>query len=224
MNKNDMQYEIIPAVNVYKGVPVVRGENVYVTFKDASGSDFEIQGLIDKLKEDFERIFILDINGINRDKPQLDLIKTLSSKIELWVDGGSRYSDSAIDILVAGAEKVVLGTKTLRSMEELKKVHELSQNIILGIDYDDGIVSPKKEISEMTPFRLVQEVQNLGIEDIIFTDLKHLASNTPFDLEVGNSLARGQTNIYLHGNFEYDPQKYKWMDMAGLMIEVKALI
>jgi phosphoribosylformimino-5-aminoimidazole carboxamide ribonucleotide (ProFAR) isomerase len=224
MDKNDMQYEIIPAVNVYKGVPVIRGENVYETFKDHEGVDYDIQELIEKLKEDFKRILVLDINGINRDKPQLDLIKILSSKMELWVDGGSRYSDSAIDILVAGAEKVVLGTKTLKSMEELKKVHELSQNIILGIDYDDGIVSPKKEISEMTPFRLAQEVQSLGIEDIIFTDLKHLTSNTPFDLEVGKSLARGQANIYLHGNFEPDPQKYKWIDMAGLMIEVKALI
>lgn len=219
-----MQYEIIPAVNVYKGVPVVRGENVYKTFKDHNGTDYDIQELIEKLKEDFKRILVLDINGINRDRPQLDLIKTLSSKIELLVDGGSRYSDSAIDILVAGAEKVVLGTKTLRSMEELIKAHELSQNIILGIDYDDGIISPKKEISEMTPTGLAQEVQDLGIENIIFTDLKHLASNAPFNMEVGKSLARSQTNIYLHGNFEYDPQKYKWMDIAGLMIEVKALI
>lgn len=224
MSKKDKQYEIIPAVNVYKGTPVVRGENVYETFKDKSGLDFEIQGLIDKLKEDFERIFILDINGINRDKPQLDLIKTLSSKIELWVDGGSRYSDSAIDILVAGAEKVVLGTKTLRSMEELKKAYELSQNIILGIDYDDGIVSPKKEISEMTPLDLVQQVQNLGIEDIIFTDLKHLTLKTTFDIEVGRSLTRSSAKIHFHGIFENDLQKYEWMDIAGLAIDVRALI
>jgi phosphoribosylformimino-5-aminoimidazole carboxamide ribonucleotide (ProFAR) isomerase len=140
------------------------------------------------------------------------------------VDGGSRYSDSAIDILVAGAEKVVLSTKTLRSIEELKKAHELSQNIILGIDYDDGIVSPNKEISEMTPIDLVQEVQDLGIEDIIFTDLKHLASNTPFNMEVGKSLTHSCANIHLHGTFENDLNKYKWLDIAGLAIEVKALI
>ena len=224
MNEDEMQYEIIPVVNVYKGVPVVRGENVYVTFKDASGVDFEIQGLIDVLKEDFQKLFISDINGINRDRQQLDLIKTISTKIELWVDGGSLYSDSAIDILVAGAEKVVLGTKTLKSMEELKKAHELSQNIILGIDYDDKIVSPKKKISEMTPLDLVQEAQDLGIEDIIFTDLKHLTSNSPFDLEAVKSLARNEINLYLHGKFERDAQKYRWMDIKGLLIEVKALI
>ncbi len=225
MNNYGGQLEIIPAVNIYKGTLVIRGKNGYEPFKDEEGEAFKTQELIDDLKEEgYKRIYIADINGINRDRPELDMIKNLSTKIELWVDGGSRYADSSIDILIAGAEKVVLSTKTLKNIKELERAFELSHNIIFSIDYDDNIVSPKKEIREMSPVRLMEEAQKLGIKDIIFCDLKHLSSDTNFNLEVGKTLLGSQMNIYFYGNFKHVSSMYNQMDISGLIIEVNGLI
>ncbi|UCE37391.1 MAG: hypothetical protein JSW00_18340 [Thermoplasmata archaeon] len=224
MNDSEKKQDTIPAINVYKGLPMIKGKEGYEPMEDSEREYIKIEDLMDKLKEDFKRVFIVDLNGINRDKPQLELIKRLSTKMELWVDGGSRYAEGAIDILIAGSEKVVLGTKTLRSIEELDKACELSQNIVLGIDYDKGIVSPKKKIREMSARQLANEAKDIGIEDLIFSDLAHIATEDYFSLDVGKTLLDSEMNIYFHGRFESGLERFKGMNLAGLVVEVETLI
>ncbi|ODS40680.1 MAG: hypothetical protein A7315_02375 [Candidatus Altiarchaeales archaeon WOR_SM1_79] len=224
MDTGKDKFETIPAVNLYKGVPVVKGEKDYEPLLDKDEKDMNLHGLIDLLKGRFERVLITDINGINKDKPQLDLYKDISKKIELWVDAGSRIRDGAIDILVAGAAKVVLGTKTLLNLEELEKICELSENVIFEIDYDDGIVSPKKKIREMSPSQLIEEVKNHGIEDIIFTDLKHLSSDSHFNIDVVSTLLRSDLKVYIHGRFDIKNKIFENLNFTGLIIEVDTIL
>lgn len=224
MNSEEKIREIIPAINLFKGLPVIRETDGYKPLLDSNEKKMDTHELIDELKARFNKVLITDINGISRDKPQLELFRNISTKIKLWIDAGSRTRDGAIDILVAGAEKVVLGTKTLSSLEELEKVVELSENVILGIDYDDGIVSPKKRIRDMSPLDLAGEAKNLGIEDIIFTDLKHLASDANFSIDVGTTLLRSGLKIYFHGRFYGGTEVLKDMNLAGVIIEVETLL
>jgi len=224
VNTGEKSTETIPAINLFKGIPVIKGTEGYEPLEDKDGNKMDIHELIDELKERFNRILITDINGINRDKPQLELSRELSTKMKLWIDAGSRTRDGAIDILVAGAERVVLGTKTLIDLGELEKALELSENVVLDIDYDDGIVSPRKTIREMSPLSLVEEVKRIGVEEIIFTDLKHLSSEAFFNIDVGKALLKSDMKIYFHGRFDKGIETFKGMNLAGVMMEVEVLL
>jgi uncharacterized protein related to proFAR isomerase len=222
INRNDL--EIIPAVSLFKGIPVIRKEASYEPLQDINEENITIHELLDELKKHYKKALITDINGINKDRPQLELLKTISTKMELWVDAGSRYGEGAIDILITGAEKVVLGTKTLRSLEELENAVELSENVVLGIDWDDTIVSPEKSIKEMLPSSLTDKARSLGIKDVIFTDLRHLSLNTDFDLDAGSPITGMEMNVYLHGRFEGNMERLRGMGFKGIVIEVEMLI
>lgn len=223
-NTGEKSTETIPAINLFKGIPVIKGTEEYEPIEDKDGNKMDIHELIDELKERFNRVLITDINGINRDKPQLELCRDLSTKMKLWIDAGSRSRDGAIDILVAGAERVVLGTKTLIDLGELEKTLELSENVVLDIDYDEGIVSPKKTIREMSPLSLVEEVKRIGVEEMIFTDLKHLSSEAFFNVDIGQALLKSDMKIYFHGRFDRGIATFKGMNLAGVMVEVEALL
>ncbi len=224
MKPGEKSTETIPAINLFKGIPVIKGTEGYEPLEDKEGNKMDIHELIEELKERFDRALITDINGINRDKPQLELCRDLSTKMRLWIDAGSRSRDGAIDVLVAGAERVVLGTKTLIDLEELEKALELSENVVLGIDYDDGIVSPKETIREMSPLSLAEEVKSYGVAEIIFTDLKHLSSETYFSVDIGKDLIKSDRKIYFHGRFDKGTEILEGMNLAGVMVEIETIL
>ena len=217
-------FETIPAINLFKGIPVIKGMEDYEPLKDKDEQNIDIHKLIDELKERFNKALMTDINGINTDKPQLELFKDISRKMKLWIDAGSRSRDCAIDTLVAGAEKVVISTKTLIDMEELDKILELSENVAFDIDYDNGIVSPNKRIREMSPLSLADELKNLGIEEVIFTDFKHLHSDSNFNFDIGKTLIHSDLKIYFHGRFDESTKMLKETNLAGVIIEVEKLL
>ena len=43
-----------------------------------------------RLSETYEKVMITDLSGIKRDRPQLDLLKSISTKMEIWFDPGTR--------------------------------------------------------------------------------------------------------------------------------------
>jgi uncharacterized protein related to proFAR isomerase len=221
---DEKTFDIIPALNVFKGLPVIKGDKGYEPMRDEEGKDIKILELIDELSERFDKVMITDLNGINKDRPQLELLKQLSGKMEMWVDAGSRFSEGAIDIIIAGADKVVFGTKTLRHLDQIEDALELSENVILGIDYDDGIISPNKDIRDMTPAHLAELSVSYGIKEIIFSDLKHLTSSTRFASDIGYTLLDKDMDIYFHGRFEDDMKMMRNKGVFGAISEVETLL
>lgn len=224
MNDEDNQIEIIPAICIYKGLPVIKEKESYEPMKNENGENLSINEILEELSNRFKKALIMDLNGINRDRPQLDIFKTISTKMELWVDAGTRIGPGVIDVFVAGADYVVLGTKTLLGLDELEKANELSENVILDINYDEGIVSPKKAVREMHPSDLIGEAKKIGIKNVIFTDLKNTTSVSDFDLSAARQVLSSDLNIYFHGRFKEGERTFLKMDIKGLIYEVDTLI
>lgn len=222
--KESRSLETVPAVSILYGQPVIMKNKEYVTLKDKDGKEMDITDLIDELKGLYEKVLVTDLNGITRDKPQLEILKGICSRMSLWVDAGSRYGEGAIDILITEADKVVLATKTLRKLEELGNALELSENIILGIDYDEGIVSPNKDIREMKPLTLVKEAEDIGIDTYIFTDMKNLSSEAHVRMDEARTLLSPERKVYIHGRFESSTRGLDVMGLAGVVIEVENLL
>ncbi|UCE74287.1 MAG: hypothetical protein JSV56_00910 [Methanomassiliicoccales archaeon] len=216
--------ENIPALSVYRGMPVIKGEEKYEPLQDKDKNVLGLKEILDELSKRFEKVLLTDLNGIERDKPQLELFRLLPKKMESWIDAGTRYGPGIIDILVAGADYVVLSTKTLKNLNELEKALELSENIVLNIDFEEGIVSPHKSIREMSPWDLTREVENFGIETIIFTDLKNLVSNESFGWDVGRTLLASNMKIYFHGRFDVGTELFEGTELAGIINEAEKLL
>ncbi len=224
MESEEKIIETIPAISIYRGFPVIRKKDTYEPIKDENGENLSLDEILKKLSKQHDKVLVTDLNGITRDRPQLDLFKSLSTKMELWVDAGIRYGTGVIDVFVSGADYVVLGTKTLKGLSELEKACELSENLIIDINYDEGIVSPDKEIEDMPPSILAEKVKEVGIRSLIFTDLKHISSGSSFEINAGRSMILKGMDVYFHGIFESESRAFEKMALKGIINEYKTLV
>jgi uncharacterized protein related to proFAR isomerase len=121
---------------------------------------------VSKLSDDFEKLYLADLDGINRNKPQLDLVQEVSEEISTFYEGGVRFASNVIDMLITGADKAVIGTATLASFDDLRGAFKFSENITLKVDYRDGIVSFDPAIAGRAFLDLCRDVHEVGITDL----------------------------------------------------------
>jgi len=77
-------------------------------------------------------------------------------------------------MLITGAERCVIGTATLRSLDDVRGAFKLSENITFKVDFRDGIVSFDPHIAGRAFLDLARDVTDIGVSDIVVP--KELAS------------------------------------------------
>ncbi len=109
---------------------------------------------VDRLKEirdEKKKAYVLDLDGIKRNRPNLDIYRKLSHKPFLWIDALPRRLEDVMDIVVVGAERITIGD--VMDDEELKKIREMC-DIELFLRGDDGVKAAEKAV-------------NLGLDGIV---------------------------------------------------------
>ena len=92
--------------------------------------------LLDKIEED-SLIYLIDLDSIEQDKPNLDFYQKLSKKYQLWVDSAPRTLGDAVDVFMAGATNITL-RKTFYPKVSLESIRDVTENkIYINIDFDD---------------------------------------------------------------------------------------
>jgi uncharacterized protein related to proFAR isomerase len=127
----------------------------------------ELSELGSKLSDKFEKVYVADLDGLNKNKPQLDVVQEICDEIPTLYEGGVRYGGNVIDLLITGAERAVVGTATLVSLEDLRGAFKLSENITFKVDFRDGIVSFDRQISGRAFLHLLREVREIGVSDFV---------------------------------------------------------
>jgi phosphoribosylformimino-5-aminoimidazole carboxamide ribonucleotide (ProFAR) isomerase len=127
----------------------------------------ELSELGSKLSDKFERAFVADMDGVKKNRPQLDVVQAFCDELPTLYEGGVRYGSNVIDMLITGAERAVIGTATIVSLEELRGAFKFSENITFKVDFGDGIVSFDPQIAGRALLSLATEVREIGIDDII---------------------------------------------------------
>ncbi len=127
----------------------------------------ELESLGSKLSDKFEKAFVADMDGINKNRPQLDVIQGFCDELPTLYEGGVRYGSNVIDMLITGAERAVIGTATIVSLEELRGAFKFSENITFKVDFRDGIVSFDPQIAGRAFLPLATDVREIGIDDFI---------------------------------------------------------
>ncbi len=111
--------EIIPLINLKKGKMV---EPKYL-------ENVSLNELLERFKDD--KLYILDHDGIEKNKPNLCLYQKLSKHHELWVDAGPQVLGDVVDSVIAGANSITI-RKNLWQDTDISGIKEISENKIYG--------------------------------------------------------------------------------------------
>ena len=220
----EAKLDIVPSVSVLDGeVVVVRGGR-YERLEDEDGKPLEPGVFVEQVLKQYKRVLLIDLNGIENNRPQVNLIQELAELGEVWVDPGLRFAEGIIDILVAGAAAIVLGTKTIAGVDQLAAAVEMSEEVYLGIDYDSAVVSGSEQLKHMSPRSLADIAHNLGMTRLFFTDLSRQAGN-PLREKVIGELAQGPVPLYVGGAVvQADLETLQRLGAAGALLSVLSIV
>ena len=158
---------LVPCLMLKHGEVFLPSAEGPVAGRTPDGGSFDPFEVVDRLTGQFSLIYLVDLEGVERAEPQLDFLQELSREANLWVDGGVRTADQAIDILVTGAQRAVLSSATLRGMKELRRSWRLSTELVFELELDaQGVVAPG-EWEGPAALPLVDEVRKVGVDHIV---------------------------------------------------------
>lgn len=155
-------------------------------------------------------IYFLDIDGIERDKPNLCSYQRISEHCDIWVDAGPRVLGDIVDYVMAGATRITI-RKNLFSIEEIPNIKEVTESMI----YSD--VDLRNEEERTIVFSLLPGVDGL----VVFYDKNQVDR----DFRSGE-LLKNLCNKYKVYAAESDEKKvsyWKNMGVAGVLLDLKKI-
>jgi phosphoribosylformimino-5-aminoimidazole carboxamide ribonucleotide (ProFAR) isomerase len=136
--------------------------------RDVSGEPVDLFEVVERLAGVYPRLYLVDLDGIERNRPQLDYLSELSRSMELWVDAGIRTGDQVIDVLVAGARRAVLGSSHLLEARQVKRAWRLSPELVFEIELRGGRLEAADPAWAGQPLVTVAaQVRNVGVTEFV---------------------------------------------------------
>ncbi len=124
--------------------------------------------VVDALTPSYPLLYLADLDGLERNDPQLEYIQELSRDIPLWVDSGVRKADQAIDVIVAGAQKAVLSSAYLRGPRELRRAWRLSSDLVFELETSDvGAASVDASWGMTDPREIIGAARAVGFDSVV---------------------------------------------------------
>jgi len=161
--------DILPAIDLRGGrcVRLEQGdfkkEKVFDEDPVAVARRFEAEGA--------EWLHVVDLDGAREGRPQnLDTIDAMirTVKISVEVGGGIRTTQAVAEMLDAGAQRVVVGTRAVREVAE-----QFPGRIALGLDAREGLVAVEGwgKQTGRSAARTLKRFQDLTLAAIVYTDI-----------------------------------------------------
>ncbi len=202
--------QLIPAISIRKKRVVITEEGEYLPV----GEPIEVLRALEK--EGYELFYIMDMDGVEKNRMQIPVIERIAAEFRIWLDGGFRTVGDVEDALVLGAEMAVISSKNIRSMEDVRRAHELSDNLIFSADYFEGILKWGNVPDNLED--MAEELGEIGLKRVIFTVL---GKDAPVDNVI--ELFSKDFQLWLGGNI--DIERYEGDErIEGLIIPYSRLM
>lgn len=166
---------LLPAIDLYdkKAVRLYKGDYRNMTVY----SENPIEIALDFQRCGCRYIHMVDLEGA-RDgtTPNLSIVEQVAKGTSLFVEigGGIRNMDTVKRYFDAGVSRVILGTAAVNDPDFLREaVAAYGEKIAVGADVKDGCIAIKGwlETSRLTLEQFLQDMQQLGIRNVICTDI-----------------------------------------------------
>ena len=147
------------------------------------------------------RLHVVDLDGAIQGKPtHLDVISAIvrALDIPIQVGGGIRDIAAADAWLGVGVDRVVIGTAAVRDPDmvvEACKKHG-RQRVVVSVDAKEGLVALHgwKESSNVTVLELANQMADIGVVRLLYTDIARDGALTGPDFE-GNKLLAEESGL-----------------------------
>jgi len=196
----DEDFLVIPAVSLMQGRVVVVNRGQYEPLTDVDDKELTLHDFFELFLEDYQTVAVLDIDGIERHRPQLPLIQTVTPWKNVWWDPGVRNLADMMDAFTAGASRVVVGTKTIRSWDELRACQDFSGDYVLSLDWSGGILSRDATISQTDPIEFLERAHEDGVRRVLFSQFGRVKAGSRVDPDFVREMAGHTRRLYLGGS------------------------
>ena len=148
-----------------------------------------------------DELIFLDINATNNGKsPDFEYIDELADEcfMPMAVGGGIRNIEDVSKLLRVGADKVVIGTASIKNNKIIKRVSDNygSQCIIVSIDVKinnqknyEVYIHSGTSATGRDPISLAQEVESLGAGEILLNSIDRDGTMSGYDIEFIKSVS-----------------------------------
>lgn len=166
---------IFPAIDLYDGKAVRLYKGDYAQMTVYSENPPEIAETF--YKAGAACLHLVDLEGAKTgETPNLETIKRIRKAAPLFIEvgGGVRSMEVVERYLNAGIDRVILGTAAVTDPVFLREaVETYREKIAVGVDIKDSKVAIKGwlEKSERDAFDFCRELQSLGVQTVICTDI-----------------------------------------------------
>lgn len=159
----------MPTLMVAKGRVMLPGEDGPEIARGPDEAPLDLFDVADHLASRYPRTYVVDLDGIESNRPQLDYLQELARETDVWVDAGVRTGDQAIDVLVTGARRAVLSTARLRSPKELRRAWNLSQDLVFEVEVRGPSPLPGAGEWAGPPASIAAAVREVGVTDLVLS-------------------------------------------------------
>lgn len=152
-------------------------------------------------------LHIVDLNAAFGEKGKNDdILKKIASEVDITLElgGGLRSQDRVKFVLdELGFDRAIIGSSIVtepKMVEGLAKIYR--ERIVAGLDAKDGYLCIKGwlEKSKLTPLEAALRLGEMGIEDIVFTDISRDGMQTGANVESTKNLQNeSQMNVIASG-------------------------
>jgi len=143
----------------------------------------------------FNEVQLIDLDAAMNKGENFSDVKEISGILNARVGGGIRTEKKAVELIKAGAKKIIIGTAADKKF--LKKLAERigKEKIIVAVDSFKGKVVVKgwKKKTEKTPFELIEELEPFCSE-FLFTCVEKEGLMKGTDFEIIKKLRKATRN------------------------------
>jgi len=186
--------QILPAIDILSGsaVRLRQGDYDAVTVYNEDPVD---QARI-WAQSGAEWIHVVDLDGAREGVPRnTEIIGRIVASVDVPVQAGGGIRDiSALDSLFAvGVKRCVLGTSLVKRPEFVVEACAKYSGIVAGVDARDGKVAIEgwREGTEHGVLELVRELELLGVQRVVYTDISRDGMREGIDPGAYRVLASG---------------------------------
>jgi len=152
-------------------------------------------------------IYVLDTDGIEKDKPNFCLYQKLSKSHVLWVDTGPRVLGDIVDVIMAGATNITIRNNLWHELD-VSSIKEITENKIYA---DVGFKNQGDHDTEIVPL--------YDVDGLVVLDEENQAER---DFKYGGVLKNLciKHEVYVYERDSKNINYWKNLGITGLLVDI----
>jgi len=213
-------FEIIPVIDIKEGIVVagIGGDRknykpLKSIFSKKTGDALDIAASLP-----FKRLYIADLDAIEKRGPNIKLIKKICKVKEVIIDTGIK-NETDLDYFNEIKAVPIIGTETAEGKSAIEKASKTFKEFFVSIDIKNNVVLSNFLSKE--PLDAYKETTKLGANQIIFLNISAVGTmnlSFPFLGEL-NKIKTNDTKVFLGGGIKKENiEELKKKNIDGVLI------